>query len=210
MSKVVALSGEAMVGKDSFAAPLVKDGWVRLSFAENLKKMCMWTFNLSEYFVDTQEGKKELLDPQPELNQQTLNKIISWMLRTHEIESVNMDQWKIPKKFSTAREVLQYIGTDVCRAIIDSYHVDVVRKRIERLTDKNIVITDARFPNEREMLKKDFGAALIRIKRPGFTPDVPTGHASETSMGSDNGYDAIVLNDGSLENLFEKAKRYGT
>ena len=207
MRKVISLSGEAQTGKDSFAAPLMERGWVRLSFAENLKSMCKKVFDLTDDQVNTQEGKAEQLNPPRELNVETAIKIICWMAKTHRINDIHLWKYNTPRKLNTPREILQIVGTDVCRDIVPTYHVDIVQRQIEALSDKNVIITDSRFPNEREMLKKNFDAILIRIKRPGYTPEVPTGHASETSLGADKEYNRII-NEVFLIELQKKALEY--
>ena len=207
MRRIIGLSGEALVGKDSFAAPLIERGWVRVSFAENLKNLCKKAFNLTDAQVDTQPGKAELLNPPISFGVEEAIKVICFMAKTHRMGELDLDQFRTPKILHTPREVLQYVGTDVCRKFISDYHVDVVRQKIQQMPDKNIIITDARFANERDMLKREYDAILIRIKRPGYTPDVPTGHASETSLGADSEY-SRVISEVLLSELQKKALEY--
>ena len=209
MGKIISLSGEAQTGKDSFAAPLIERGWMRVSFADNLKLMCMKIFNLTGDQVDTQEGKAEILDPPRTFGLEEAIKVICWMAKTHRIGVLDLEEFNTgdPTVLKTPREILQFIGTDVCRKFIPTYHLDVVRRQINLMPDKNIIITDSRFPNEREMLKREFDAMLIRIKRPGYTPDVPTGHVSETSLGPDSEYDRVI-NEVLLLELQKKALEY--
>jgi len=208
MRKVLSLSGESQTGKDSLAAPLIAQGWVHMSFAHNLKTMCSKVFNLNDNQVDTQPGKSEQLNPPISFGVEEAIKVICYMAQTHQIEELDLEQFKTPKILNTPREVLQYVGTDICRKIIPNYHVDVVRQQIQLRPHENIILTDARFPNEREMLKREFDAILIRIKRPNFTPDVPTGHTSETSLGTDNEYDQIIINDSTLLELQKQALEF--
>lgn len=60
---------------------------------------------------------------------------------------------------------LQMIGTDLFRKkFFDEIWVSIVERKIIENIDKNIVISDCRFPNEINMVKK-YNAKLIHIYR---------------------------------------------
>lgn len=225
MGKVIALSGEAQVGKDSFADELTKRGFVKASFAGNLKQMCQFAFGLTPYHTDTQKGKKTILNPPLPFNKIVLNKISLWLKKSHDIKTFAsklkeleneyiQKQIKIngrPRYFKTPREILQFVGTEICRAVTDTYHVEVLFKQIMGQPEVNWVITDARFENERKLLKDYFGATLIRIKRPGYSAETTKGienHPSETSIGVDEDYDIVINNSGTLEELRTEARNF--
>jgi hypothetical protein len=65
------------------------------------------------------------------------------------------------------------------------------------------IITDTRFPNEAEAIKKADGI-IIRIERPGVKPINP--HPSETSLDKWD-FDYVIVNDGSLADLTKKIKK---
>jgi hypothetical protein len=93
---------------------------------------------------------------------------------------------------TSIRHLLQFVGTDIVRTHIDN---DVWLKyfgKIATNTDANIIVTDARFKNEREYLKS-IGATLFLIKREGLSSG--DSHISENQLGDDNDYDVIVYND---------------
>lgn len=234
MGKIIALSGEALVGKDTFAKPLIERGYIHGSFAGNLKRMCQVAFKLSPFHTDTQNGKLKVLNPPIPFQQHNLNMIVEWIKRTHDIRSLagkisevrrNYIELQVrrhnkPLYFKTPREILQFVGTEICRHISPDYHAEVLAYELTSRKSSNWVITDARFPNERDMLKQLFGATLVRIKRPGYTPESLMGsdedpestktqgfqgHASETSLGLDTEYDVVVINDGSVEDLQNEA-----
>ena len=119
--------------------------------------------------------------------------------------------------FKTPREILQFVGTEICRHISEAYHAEVLIRQILEEPNVNWIITDARFPNERAALKKLFGAMLVRIKRPGYTPPScfdseeeakADGHASELSFGDDSEYDAVIINSGTIEDLQNEALKF--
>ena len=64
----------------------------------------------------------------------------------------------------------------------------------------NWIITDTRFPNEAEAIKKA-GGIVIRVNRPGVQPINP--HPSETSL-DDWGFDAVINNDSDVADIVHK------
>ena len=125
----------------------------------------------------------------------------------------------------TPRWVLQYWGTEVCRA---GFHDDIwvasLENRMRKTTD-DIVITDVRFPNEIKAIH-NAGGIVVRIKRgpePVWYNDAvsmnkgPTRntswalskhrieelgiHASETAWVG-NKIDTIITNDSTISELF--------
>ena len=102
----------------------------------------------------------------------------------------------------SVRELLQKIGTDALR---DNLHQDVWVNAlmVDYNPTLNWVITDTRFPNEAEAIKKA-GGIIIRIERPGIKPVNP--HPSETSLENWK-FDHVIINDGSLTDLTKKIKK---
>lgn len=66
------------------------------------------------------------------------------------------------------------------------------------------IITDCRFPNEAEAIKSRNGI-LIRIERPSLNH--LSNHESETALDSYKKFDHTIINDGNLEDLFNKVKK---
>ena len=96
--------------------------------------------------------------------------------------------------FSTAREILQFVGTEVCRVCFqDDFHVKVVFDAIRRNKHEKVVISDARFPNERNYIK-NAGGFNFKTVDVNATQSKGT-HASETSLGIDADYDYVFSND---------------
>lgn len=129
----------------------------------------------------------------------------------------------------TPRLMLQLWGTEVCRK---AFHDDIWIASLEnklRNSKDNVVISDCRFPNEIKSIKAA-GGIVIRVVR-GDEPEWyeaavsanrgPDGnatwslsrnklqqlgiHASETSWVGTN-FDAILDNNGSIDDLFEQIK----
>jgi hypothetical protein len=107
------------------------------------------------------------------------------------------------KKNPEVRRLLQMLGTDVGRNMIDqNVWTTIARKKIQADLDqgKNVVITAIRFPNEVEMVG-EMGGVLAWVHRPGeeFQPK-PDAHASETSVRPGD-FMLTLVNDGSLYQL---------
>jgi hypothetical protein len=91
--------------------------------------------------------------------------------------------------------------------------VRMAERRINALTNRLFVITDVRFPNEAEKIKK-MGGLLVRVdcefeermRRLGDDPDNPSrddSHISETALDGYADWDFILDNNGTLDDLKE-------
>lgn len=168
---LVGLTGYAGSGKDTAAAGLIASGWKRVSFAEPLRQMLL-----------------------------TLNPLIdndgSRLAR-----SVERIGWKETKhEFAEVRRLLQVMGTEVGREMIDP---DLWTKLAKKETDRyhnaghSVVFTDVRFKNEAEMIKLN-GGKVIRIHREGTSP--ARNHVSDTNVDLLS-VDFEIVNNGSVEDL---------
>lgn len=171
LPQIIGITGRKYNGKDTLGDVFIKELlFEKLSFANNLKKAVKDIFD----FTDEQiyGNKKEDVD----------------------------EFWKI-----SPRQVMQFIGTDLFRnqmkKILPNDNEDIWVKCVEKqiLNDKHkhFVITDVRFQNEVDMIKK-YGGIIIKIIRPSII-DIST-HASEQNI--DNiiaDYD--IINNGSVDDL---------
>jgi hypothetical protein len=217
MSVVLGLHGAALSGKDTVADFLIQErGWDRrLSFARNLKDMCKSIFILSEYDVNDQQGKKSLFKCPVLLGEDHLFKIVEWMKTSHESELSDLE-WK-PKlnhllgtKLKTPRDILQIVGTDVCRTLVNTYHIDIVTRAVKSLPNSKIVITDVRFPNEGNMIVNDLSGFVFKVVggRSGVKSSINRGHASETAMSDWSKFSGVIDNTKEgLNNLYNEIDR---
>lgn len=105
-----------------------------------------------------------------------------------------------PIKGFTNRELLTSIGSKFKVMFGEDIWVNILeRDRINKLS-YNYVITDVRFPNEVEMLKKH-DAIFIKVVRPGIEEG---DDISETSVDLCNDYNHLIINDDTLEELIDK------
>lgn len=137
------------------------------NFADNLKRLCIDILGLTErQCYGTNEEKDSLTD------------------------IILPD---IPKRTSkmTAREVMQYVGTDFFRKIYPNVWVDSTIRKIQREHTRLAVVVDCRFPNEVEGIQKA-GGKVIRLTRNVFGKQDQ--HPSETALDDYEGFDAVIDN----------------
>jgi hypothetical protein len=109
--------------------------------------------------------------------------------------------WEESKKVPEVRQLLQRLGTEGGRSYLgDNVWIDGL---LNRAGSARMVISDVRFENEVSAIKER-GGRVIRITRPG--KGAINGHVSETaSLGLE---DFEIVNEGSPENMFIRAKTY--
>lgn len=126
---LIALLGVRGSGKSTIANHFVnKYNFISISFAEKLKQIVSTAFDID---LELLEGNSE----ESRVYRETKNEF-----------------WGM-----TPRQMLETVGTKLFRkGISEDFWVKIVEKRIQELlkSEKNIVISDLRFINEWEMLKK--------------------------------------------------------
>jgi len=223
---IIAIAGKMGSGKDTGANHLVKNyGFKRMAFADNLKYMCINAFGLSYEQCFDEELKiqpfgyeekhffffKKFVNFNLFLTKRRIKAIIDWAKEVNGFEVTNEMEDKmnafLGKGFPSPRHILQFVGTELCRNIIDEdYHAKVLHKNIANSGVKNVVISDCRFPNERQKIKEWNGSTVIVLGRETFknTDSEAKSHASENSLGEPEEYDFTIYNDSSLESFYEK------
>ena len=182
---IFVLSGKARVGKDTFGVILrdaLEGTYTIMAYADELKKKCMEDFDLS--YEQLYGDFKEVPDKR----------------------YVKGPYFPDKKEYWTPREILQFMGTDCYRKIDNNFWVKALIKRIETERLQNVIITDARFPNEINIVK-DRGAFHIRIMRNNTEEVHGKTHASETSLNECSNVDFIVHNNKDIPSLFLEAER---
>ena len=94
-----------------------------------------------------------------------------------------------PVKEYTAREFLQYFGTDICRELKEDIWVDFCISKIQSEQSQLALVGDCRFPDEVKAIQ-DVGGKVIRLTR---TPHEDS-HVSETALDTFEGFDATIDN----------------
>lgn len=110
----------------------------------------------------------------------------------------------VPELGCTVRHLLQTLGTDFGRKLIDrDIWNNVWLAKYQSLRHRNIdvVVDDVRFVNEAELLTA-FGGEVWHIDRPSV--NVPSTHASEGGLDDWPGFSRRLRNDSDRANLLEK------
>lgn len=104
----------------------------------------------------------------------------------------------------TARELLQFFGTNIMRKMYEPVWVNATINKIKQEGSLRSVISDVRFPDEAEAIKKT-GGKLIKLTR-SVSKDT---HASETALDGYTNFDYVIDNSGdsTVENLIEEIKK---
>lgn len=170
---IIAFAGRKQSGKTTCSQYVANIGYSGLSgnvriynFADPLKKdICMNILGLShEQCYGTDMQKNELVDC----------------------------YWQ--GKQLTAREVMQFIGTDIFRTMQNNVWADATIKKILLEQPKMGLIADCRFPNEVEAVK-NVGGIVIKLNRNPFN----SSHSSETALDpinyDPNHFDLVIDND---------------
>lgn len=137
------------------------------NFADPLKQLCIDILGVKhEQCYGTDDNKNELVDC----------------------------YWPGTDSKMTAREVLQYVGTDIFRNMQRNVWSLATIRLIEKEKPSLALIADCRFPNEVEAVKKA-GGIVIKLKRSPYESD----HKSETALEDDvydqSNFDLIIDND---------------
>ena len=196
MKKVIGICGLIGHGKDTAAGFLIEQGFQRVSFAGVLKDACANIFSWDRILLEGNTSESRV-----------------WRETVDEWWAERLD---IPH--FTPRYALQYIGTNVFR---QHFHPDIWVAACERqieMTDNNVVISDCRFFNELNVIKR-LGGTTVEVWRDNepewwgsackantqYQPHImetqyPNVHPSEWSWAGWN-FDSVINNVGTLEDL---------
>jgi hypothetical protein len=81
----------------------------------------------------------------------------------------------------TAREVMQFVGTNIFRKMQNNVWADATISKIKTENPNIAIIADCRFPNEVSSIK-DAGGVVIKLMRNPYNSD----HESEIALDPDN------------------------
>jgi hypothetical protein len=197
---IIALSGAKRSGKDSASDVLCKDfNFERISLADPIRELCAKVFKIPISTFTSDDLKEKSFDVPLKLELYHIAEIIDIVSKVWEfdisIEARNSMYNNKNTLLKHPRHILQTVGTEIIRNNVDKdIFLKLADKRIEKI-DKNVVITDCRFSNEREHFKA-IGATLCLIKRPSkHHIDM---HMSENDLGTEADYDVVMNNDDSL------------
>jgi len=174
MTKIIAFAGRKQSGKTTSAEMLIEyfneilnisDEIKIYNFADCLKQdICIKLLNMShEQCYGNDDNKNALTE-------------LEW------------DGKKL-----TARDAMQFIGTDIFRKLKQNIWADATIKKIQEEKPKLAIIADCRFPNEVEAVK-NAGGIVIKLMLNPFNSD----HDSETALDPKNyhqkNFDIVIFN----------------
>jgi len=182
---IIGLSGYKRSGKDLVAAYLVKEhGFERKAFADPLKRSVAALFNIP--FSDVDRFKID----------QTVDVTLAIHVHSGEYEAPPFSQMSF-------RELLQRYGTEAHREIFGmDFWLEYTLPLGGYYPGRAIVVSDVRFENEANRIK-ELGGFVWFIDRPSVFPGADL-HASETF---DFDEDLVVVNDGTIEELYEEVEK---
>ena len=158
---------------DNFYRYAAKNIWPLIrayNFADALKEMCVMLFNLPpECVYGTDEQKNQLQEHLLWENMPGISK----------------------EGPMTAREFMQYLGTDIMRKMYEPIWLENCFRRIEEDKPEIAIIGDCRFMNEIHAVQAR-GGKVIRLKRSLYECN----HQSEIDADNYEGFDDVIENDG--------------
>ena len=181
---IIGLCGLIGSGKNTAAEYLMKEyGFISVSFAETLKDAAACIFGWDR---DMLEGSTK---------------------EAREAREVKDKWWSERLGFDVSpRYMLQFMGTEVMR---DNLHPEIWALATEkRILDfdgpADFVISDVRFPNEVDMIRRLYGRVWHIQRGPlpeWFGKNPEHIHASETAWNNEF-FDATIYNDGRIDQLY--------
>lgn len=184
---LVGITGFAGSGKDTAAQTLIDAGFERRAFADPLRTGLLalnpWVTHGVNVWWDSQNEQHS--DPTAERLSEVIERV-GW----------DYAKWHYPE----IRQLLQRYGTEAGRDVHGQLcWIKATENTME--VSKHYVITDVRFPNERDYIQQQ-GGLVIRICRDGV--GAANEHSSEQVLDD---VDVGVFNNGSIEALHDEIRR---
>lgn len=104
--------------------------------------------------------------------------------------------------YGKQRTLLQWWGTEFRRNANPDYWVNKHKEEVEKINPEVVLVTDMRFFNEAIYIG-EYGDK-IKVINPRIAA-IGNGHQSEEALVNYDGWDATITNDGSLDDLKQKA-----
>ena len=171
------------------------------SFADNLKQISVDLFSIPPECVWGTDKQKSQL--QEHLLWENMPKAINSTMMKKIIKAPDAKRsfdWK--EGPMTAREFMQFLGTDVMRKMYEPVWVQSCLNKIKREQSSLAIIADVRFPNEVDAVT-GAGGVVVRLDR-GERGD---SHPSETALDNYK-FDYNIDNTGSVDALISQVKLF--
>lgn len=162
---------------------------------------------VAEFLVQYLTGKSQIFAFADPIKYQALN-IFPWADPNCLFGPSEFREEIIPRTNKSYRSFCKELG-GLARSYYDSVWIDLtklsVQKHLSQGEDYNAIISDMRFPLEYDWIHSD-GFYLIKVKRPIGNEE--SNDLTETSLDflTDDSFDFIIDNNGSLKDLEEKVR----
>jgi hypothetical protein len=193
---IIGISGYIGSGKDTIAG-IIRDHdprWEVVKFADKLKEVASIILGVPRSnFEDRDYKLSELPDEWNVWDKRPTN-------GGHDVEPFYSNDPVMRRM--TVREFLQKLGTDAIRNGLheDTWVNATMAGYDSKRTPPNWIITDVRFPNEFDAIKKR-GGTMVRVFRHGMT----SSHISETALDTYE-HDIYISNKGNIDDLVDKVR----
>jgi hypothetical protein len=198
---IIALSGYAGSGKDAVGRTICElyPEWQIKKFSSKLKEIASMLTGLSVSDFEDHLVKQMTLEGNGMTVRDFLQKLGTDAIRNN----LHQDSWVNALISEYNRSISFKKVCSVCNK--ESTMSICMSCKTNTLVDKsntNWVVTDCRFPNEAEQIKK-CGGLVVRVKRPYSKP--VNGHISEIALDNYD-FDYTLHNDNDIEYLVTKVK----
>lgn len=213
---IICISGKKRTGKDTVSNYLSAYGYQTIAFADDIKIALAEAFkkakideitgldiSLNDFYYngigsDCRENDLSISNASAKLWLKTAVEILNDVMSTDVPDDVYIES----KKVWSLRILMQTLGTDIVTQYSPNYWIKRTINKILDSNENNFIITDVRFDNEAQALRK-FGGKVIFIYRDTGLVD---NHASEQGLTPLPG-DLIINNNSTLENLFKQVDK---
>ena len=189
---IIALSGRMHSGKSELAKICEDRGFKILKFADGLKDLICKLICIDRIYL---ENNKEIIAEYH----------LSYVMLSEELD-ININILKAARSnniFSSIREIMQFIGTDIIRQYKPNWHIDKLKQNITN--GQNYCIDDMRFKNEKNFADS-IGADSWYVVRPNNFKI--SNHSSEVDLNWYNFNNKVIINNSSLKLLKKRWVRY--
>jgi hypothetical protein len=174
------------------------------SFADELKRICIELFDIPfECVYGTDEQKNQV---QEHLLWENMPGVITCPELWDHMHPDGESEYGLTYHAAgpmTAREFMQFLGTDVMRKMYEPIWVNSCIKKIQREQSALAIIADVRFPNEAKAIEQA-GGFVARLTRQVFEDN----HSSEVAL-DDYPFKYIIENqEESIALLMDKVKEF--
>ena len=202
---IIGVNGRARSGKDTIAKVMIdKFGFQKISFADPLKNICSDAFEIPLNYFHDDNLKDSPFEVPVLVTEQHLERLVTNLISagcTFTNGQINELNTKgLGFILISPRNLLQRVGTDFVRGTLgDRTWIDIFKRKISS-TEGNFIVPDARFLNERKVIK-ELGGYNFLIIRPGLPPIAESAHESELLGISEELIDVTILNDSTVNSL---------